>query len=121
MATPVTVGRIRDNKHTTDQYAIITMRMLGLGQDTSKPAIALVTQEVHIVKGLQANILVSTDIMLPEQMDVLFSQNTLAVGSCRVGFPIRAQVGSTNAVHQIVHSKSTVSIPPQSAAIVLIH
>ncbi len=40
------------------------------------------TREMHIVDGLDAKLIISTDVMFPETMDLLLSQKTLWIGSC---------------------------------------
>jgi hypothetical protein len=121
IATPVTVGGISENKHTTDQYAIITIPMLRVDQETREPAITLITRELHVVKNLQANMLVGTDIITPEQMDVLLSQNVVSIGSCGVDVPVCALAHRSGTSHWTVHSKSTVSNPPHTATVIPIH
>ena len=86
------------------------------------PAEAVITREFHIVDHLDANILIGTDVMLPEKMDILLSDKTLRIGTCNVDVPVQLRVRAGYQQHLFpVHAKATTSIPPRSAAIVPIH
>jgi hypothetical protein len=45
---------------------------------------AVITRELHIVDHLDANMLIGTDVMLPEKMDILLSDRTLRIGTYNV-------------------------------------
>src|SRR5438045_7312737 len=55
MATPLRINGISGNQHTTSEYVVATLRILG--QDEYGPAEALITRELHIVDKLEANML----------------------------------------------------------------
>jgi hypothetical protein len=55
------------------EYLEINIATLRIpGTDKSGNAKAVITQELHIVNKLEANILTGTDIMLPKKMDISF-------------------------------------------------
>ena len=83
MAKPLTVKGISGNQHNTDQYTILTLRIPST--DNSEKAIeAVITREIHVVDNLKANLLIGTDVMVPEGMDIILSQKILQIGSCGV-------------------------------------
>ena len=90
MATPLRINGISGNQHTTSEYVVATLRILG--QDEYGPAEALITRELHIVDKLEANMLIGTDIMLPEKMDILLSRKILQIGTCNVDVPVQIRV-----------------------------
>ena len=120
MATPLKINGIAGNQHTSAEYVIATLRIPG--KDMDGPAEAVITRELHIVDHLDANILIGTDVMLPERMDILLSDKTLRIGTCNVDVPVQLRVRAGYQQHLFpVHAKATTSIPPRSAAIVPIH
>src|SRR5438045_2211190 len=59
MATPLRINGVSRNQHTTSEYVVYTLQILG--QDEYGPAEALITRELHIVDKLEANMLIGTD------------------------------------------------------------
>ena len=120
MATPLRINGISGNQHTTSEYVVATLRILG--QDEYGPAEALITRELHIVDKLEANMLIGTDIMLPEKMDILLSRKILQIGTCNVDVPVQIRVrpGYQQHLHP-VHAKATTVVPPYSIAMIPIH
>jgi len=53
---------------------------------------AVITCKLHVVDHLDANILVGTDVMLPEKIDILLSDKILRIGTCNVNVPVQLQV-----------------------------
>ena len=76
MANPLRVKGISGNEHSTVDYAILQIYIPGKdkqGEDTK----AVMTREVHIVNSLDANMLIGTDVMVPERMDILLIEKKL--------------------------------------------
>lgn len=44
---------------------------------------AIIRREFHVIDDLKANILIGTDILVPEQIDILLSQQKAVIGSCQ--------------------------------------
>ena len=83
---------------------------------------AIITCELHIVDHLDANILVGTDVMLPEKMDILLSDKILQIGTYNVDILVQLQICASYQQHLfLVHTKATTTILPRSASIVPIH
>src|SRR5947207_1184585 len=66
--------------------------------------------------------LIGTDIMLPEKMDILLSRKILQIGTCNVDVPVQIRVrpGYQQHLHP-VHAKATTVVPPYSIAMIPIH
>ena len=75
IASPLKINRIARNQHTSAEYIIATLRILG--KDKDGPTEAVITYELHIVDHLDANILVRTDVILPKKMDILLLDKIL--------------------------------------------
>lgn len=65
MATPITVRCLGANKHIINQYAITDIYIPAKDSQEQK-VIAHIRSEIHLVEELKANILIGTDIMIPE-------------------------------------------------------
>ena len=87
MATPLKIKGISGNQYTTSEYVVATLRIHG--QDKDSPVEAVITRELHVVDNLETNILIGTDIMIPEKMDILLSRKSLQIGTCNVEVPIQ--------------------------------
>jgi hypothetical protein len=110
MVQPLRVRGIADNAHETNEYVILTLRIKGL------------VGEYHIVDGLQANMLISTDVMVPQKIDLLLSGKQMLIGACGVKAPVEVRPRpGTSRQFQPVHVKASVVIPPHSMAAVCIH
>ena len=97
MASPLKINGIVGNQHTSAEYVIATLRILG--KDKDGPVEAVITRELHIVDHLDANILIGTDVMLPEKMDILLSNKTLRIGTCNVDVPVQLRIRASYQQH----------------------
>ena len=69
MVHALQVKGISGNEHSISEYVIATIRIPGTWFKTSKVVEAVITRELHVVDGLDANMLIGTDVMVPEKMD----------------------------------------------------
>ena len=60
---------------------IATLRIPSMDFKTSKPIKAILTCKLHIVNGLDTNILISTNMMVPKKIDLLISNKKMKIGS----------------------------------------
>jgi hypothetical protein len=90
MASPLKINGIAGNQHTSAEYVIATLQILGTDKDGS--AEAVITRELHIVDHLDANILIGTDVMLPKKMDILLSDRILRISTRNVEVLVQLQV-----------------------------
>ena len=118
MVTPITVRGIGSNKHATDEYAIVDIRLQGLKD--GKPAITLIRREVHLVEDLKANFLIGNNILKPEGFKIDLERNKAFISSCGVTIPINVQSRSIP-IHKPIHLKKSTVIPPHSITPVQVH
>jgi len=64
------------------KYVIVTLQILGTDKDSLVEAV--ITCKLHIVDCLDANILVRTDVMLPEKINILLLDKILRISTCNV-------------------------------------
>jgi transposase InsO family protein len=122
MARALQVKGISGNEHSTSEYVIATIRIPGTEFKTSKAVEAVITRELHIVDGLDANILIGTDVMVPEKINLLMGDKKMQISSCTVTADIQVHIRSSYQRHEHpVHAKQTTWIPPRSVASVPIH
>jgi hypothetical protein len=57
---------IADNKYDIAKYIILNIRIPRKDLKTSLSAKAIIRREAYIINNLQANMLISTDIILPK-------------------------------------------------------
>ena len=72
------------------KYIITTLWILG--KDKDGPIEAIITRELHIVDNLDAKILIGTDVILPEKMDILLLDKTLRIGTYNVDVLVQLRV-----------------------------
>jgi hypothetical protein len=75
---------IAKNAHSTRDYAIVTIRILGVDIEIGELVEAMVTWELHIVDDLRANILVGINIITPKNMNLEIFIKSLKIGSYNV-------------------------------------
>jgi len=79
--TPMTVTGIGNRKHDASHYAKVPMFIKGLDSE-GEPRTAMIEREYHIVDNLTAKALIGIDVIKPESMDILLTENTVRIGSC---------------------------------------
>lgn len=119
MATPIIVRDIGSNRHSTDEYAILSMYFEGSKE--GKPVQAHIRREVHLVDELKANILIRTDVLGPEEVVLDLGKKKAFIGSCKVTIPIQVKAWSGKSVQRPVHILKTTIVPPLSTLAVPIH
>ena len=121
-AAPLRVRGIAGNTHESVDYVILDLCIPGADSKTGEQCEAVISRELHLVNGLQANMLIGTDIMAPEKVDISLSGKKMSIGSCGVDVPItiRSKPGASRQFYPI-HLKSTTVIPPHSTTTVGIH
>lgn len=120
MASLLRINGIAGNQHTTSEYVIATLQILGTDKDSLVEAV--ITCELYVVDRLDTNILVGTDVILPEKIDILLLDKILQIGTCNVDVLVQLQVRASYQQHLfLVHAKATTTIPPRSTSIVLVH
>lgn len=75
MPTSIPIRGLGTELHQSDFYM--------KGQLGTQPAIARITREVHVVKDLEARMLMGADIITPEGMALDFAKQRITIGSCQ--------------------------------------
>ena len=76
----LSVCGIGSRTHRCSEYVVITLFIPGIVN--GKPALASITHQLHIVKDLQAKILIRIDILGPEQAIINVGQSRLTLPLC---------------------------------------
>ena len=122
MARPLKVKGISGNEHSTADYVVLKLRIPGTDDKTKETVEAVVTREIHVVDGLEANLLIGSDIMVPEKMDLILLEKRLCIGSCNVSTAIEIRIRRAYQRHKhLIHSKSTTTILPNTITTIPIH
>lgn len=85
--------------------------------DISQQVYASLTCEIHLVKGLRANLLIGNDIMSSENFVVDVKRKNVFIGSCNVTVPIDARQREQFLTRKLLASQETV-VPPRSETMV---
>ncbi len=89
MAAPIEVSGIGSDCHQTDRYVITPLYIPGKDNNGDVSTDSTAPRELHIVKGLRAGMLIGNNIITPERIDLLASQQVAQIGSCKVKAPIK--------------------------------
>ena len=73
MALPILVRGISSNYYSTNEY--ILLEIYFLGTRNSMDVRAKITREVYLVDGLKVKMLLGTNIIGPEKIDIITSKN----------------------------------------------
>ena len=119
MASPIFVKGIGSNRHVTDEFAVLMLHFPG--KHAGVAATGIVKQEVHVVNGLKAKVLISTDILTPEGIDTMPLLRKAVLGSCdNLELEMNVQPLGLR-VKCVVHSKGSIMIPANSQVAVPVH
>ena len=87
-ASPLVVRGIGSNKHTTAEYVNLEIHIPGRHATDGRPVEALLKRPAYVVDGLRAKMLIGMDVMTPEDVDLVISNKTGYIGSCRTNFEL---------------------------------
>ena len=74
ITSPIPVRGVSNKIVQTDEYIIITIYIIGTISDVTRTA--FLTMKVHLVNNLKVNILIGTDIMIPQGMIINLEERT---------------------------------------------
>ncbi len=120
MAAPIEVSGIGSDRHQTDRYVIAPLYIPGKDNNGDDDTARTAPQELHIVNGLPTGILIGNDIITPERIDLLVSQQVTQIRSCKVKATIET-LNRRPLIRRVVHSKKDLTLPPHTETTVLIH
>ena len=119
MASPISVRGIGTNHHSTSEYVLLDMYLPG--RHNSKEVRAKITREAHIVDDLKAKMLLGTDIIGPEKIDIITSRNEAYIGSCDTTVAIDLRPRSRGVTMKPVVASKQATLPPRSQMVVPVH
>ena len=76
MAFKIPIRGIGTQIHYSDEFAVLIFYLKG------SIAITAITRELHVVDDLKVKMLLNTDIMSPEKMNLDFGSQQMTIGSC---------------------------------------
>ena len=105
MISPMKVCGLSSTSHSVNEYVQLDIYLPSHGRT------AIIRREIHIVDSLKANMLVSTDILVPEKIDVLLSQQKAVIGSCQsMEIPVHV-ITLSDHTNQTIQSNDETVIP----------
>ena len=118
MITSIAVKEFDITKHTTNKYVILSMYFADTKNDTF--ANAVITREVHLIKGLKANLLIENDILSSKMIDISNSTRSIYIDNCDVTISI---IIKTNIRSQcrFVHALKAFMISSKSKCLISVH
>lgn len=90
MSTSLKVRGIGASKHESAEFAALSLYFPGKN-DAGQLVYAALNCEIHLVKGLQANLLIGNDILSPEGVVIDISRKSALIRSCVVTISINAK------------------------------
>ena len=88
MLIALNIRGVANNKASSKDFVILPLRVPGYDTATKQLVEAIIEREFHVVDGLKANMLIGTDVIVPEQCDISLSGKYMTIGTCRVDVPI---------------------------------
>ena len=70
--------------HTTSEYTILDLYIPGKDLKTNKLVQVVIIKELHLIKDLQANILVRIDTITPKKAILDLSDKLMTLSSCSI-------------------------------------
>ena len=119
MASPISVRGIGSNHHSTKEYVLLEMYLPG--KRNGKDVRAKITREAHLVDGLKAKMLLGTDVIGPEKIDLITSRNEAYIGSCDTTVAIDLKPRSQGITMKPVVADKETKLPPHSQMVVPVH
>ena len=104
MASPVSVRGVRPKKHSLIDYATLSLYFPG-----NKRCTAAIHQEVHVIDGLKAKMLISINILGKESFTINTRNKKATIGSCNnIVIPLEvASQAQMQFTQQILANKNT--------------
>ena len=94
MASKVPVNNI-SGKDTVIKYAVISIYINGRNS-SGKDVITIIYAEVRLVNLFKANMLLKTDIIIPEKVNLLLFRKEMHIKSCNITVIINAKPRATH-------------------------
>lgn len=110
MTVLLKVRRIGSAKYDCDEFFSVPLYFLG--RDKSKQLVyAQMDQELHLVDGLRANMLIGNNIIGLEQISINNAERTALVASCGVCIPISARQRLQPLIRKVLNTETMTLLP----------
>ena len=107
--------------HETNKYILHKIYLPdGKNKDGRLITTKTALREIYLVDKLAASILLGNDILVPEEIDLLFSKGIAYIDSCDIDIPIEVHL-KESLIRRVINSKEASIIPPHSNATMVIH
>ena len=77
MAFKIPIRGIGTQIYYSDEFAVLTFYF------QKSTAVTTITRELYIVNGLKVKMLLNTDIMSPENININFGSQQIIIGNCQ--------------------------------------
>lgn len=119
ISTPLKVKGIGFSKHKSEEFATLFSYFHGI-DGTGKLVYASMRCEIHLVEGLQANLLFGYDIISQENFIIDIKKKSTLIGSCRVTILISDRQREQLLMRKLLMSEVSVVLPQSKAMIPLV-
>ena len=116
MSTPLRVKGIEASRHESNHFAELSL-FFPKENGEREMVYAFIKCELHLVKGLRANILIGNDILAPEGFVINIELGHVVVRSCGVKITIRIRQKGQFLRKRLLAEKDRV-VPPRSEAMI---
>lgn len=119
ITSPISIREIGTNHHSTNEYMLLDIYFPD--KRDGKDMRAKITREAHLIDNLKAKMLLGTDIIGPERIDIITSKNQAFISSYDTTVDIDFKPRSRGlTIKPVVADKETM-VPPRSQMVVPMH
>ena len=79
-----------------------------------------ISKEIYLINKLAAGILLENDILVLEEINILFSKKIAYIDSCNVNIPIEVHL-KESLIRRVINSKKVLIVSPHSNATIIIY
>lgn len=90
MSMLLKIRSIGVSKHKSSKFAVLSL-YFSSRNNIRKLVYTLLQCEIHLVKGLRANLLIDNDIISPKAMIIDLRKKTALIGACEVTINVNAK------------------------------
>lgn len=119
MSTPLKIRDIRASKHKSGGFAALSLYFQGKN-DAGEQVYAFLTNEIHLVKCLRANLLIANNIMSPKSFIIDVKRRSIFVRSCGITVSIDIKQKELFLTRTLLASQETVVLPRSKVIVLLV-
>ncbi len=119
ITTTITVYSIGSNRYFTNKYVLLPIFFPG--KRNGKDVVAKIVREVYLIDDLKAKILINTDIISPEKIDIITSKGKVFIGSYKITVDIDYKPRSRGIIRSLIVVQEDTIVPPRRQISIPIH